>query len=156
MRSNKDSVNYNDDLVSGLMRPLFQVTIFLTFLIMRKQLLLRIRFFGSTLIKLFGKSGSIKFLTVTSQRIPIIWNWCGLIQKKNIGFWLQIVPGNIIKKEFLYQLINIRMEGLWKIRIWYHNKDKKSEKGMTTTEVNDFVWDCFVKLHSQKTKNHFL
>ena len=72
MRSNRDSVNYNDDLVSGLMRPLFQVTIFLTFLIMRKQLLLRIRFFGSTLIKLFGKSGSIKFLTVTSQRIPII------------------------------------------------------------------------------------
>ena len=45
-----------------------------------------------------------------------------------IGLWLKFVPGNTNKKEFLYKLINIRMEGLWKISIGYHNRDNKSEK----------------------------
>ena len=49
--------------------------------------------------------------------MPRIWNWYWFIQK-TIGFLLEIVSTSIDKKEFLYQLIDTRMEGLWRNKCW--------------------------------------
>ena len=54
------------------LHPLTQVTMFITFLRTRTELLLRNRMFGSTLIELLGNWGSLKLLTVTYQRITMI------------------------------------------------------------------------------------
>ena len=54
------------------MHPLVQVKHFMIFLRMRKKLLLKITFFGSTLFKKIGKAGSLKYLSVICQMIKII------------------------------------------------------------------------------------
>ena len=74
MRSSKYSVNDSDDLVSRFDAPTCSGDNIMTFLSMRTKLLLRTRMFGSTLIKQFGKAGSLKLLTVTCQRVPKLKN----------------------------------------------------------------------------------
>ena len=51
MRSSTDSVNDNDNLVSGFDASTLQVTMFMTVLEIRTVLLIMIQLFGSTLIK---------------------------------------------------------------------------------------------------------
>ena len=50
MRSSTDSVNENDNLVSGFDASTLQVTMFMTLLEIRTVLLIMIQLFGSTLI----------------------------------------------------------------------------------------------------------
>ena len=54
------------------MHPVEQVTMFMAFFRMRTELLLRIKIFGSTPIKKFGRGDKLKFLTVILHRIPTI------------------------------------------------------------------------------------
>ena len=57
MRSSTDSVNDNDNLVSGFDASTLQVTMFMTLLEIRTVLLIMIQLFGSTLIENFGREG---------------------------------------------------------------------------------------------------
>ena len=59
--------------------------------IKRKKSLLKVQLFGWTLIKPFGKEGSLKYLSLIFQSKPNILNWYGLMQKIKIGFLLEIV-----------------------------------------------------------------
>ena len=72
MRSSTDSVNDNDNLVSGFDASTLQVTMFMTLLEIRIVLLIMIQLFGSTLIENYGKGGSLNFLTVICHSIPMI------------------------------------------------------------------------------------
>ena len=57
IRSSKDYVNYNDDLVSAFYAYTCLGNNIYEILIMRKKLLMRILMLGSTLIKMFGRGG---------------------------------------------------------------------------------------------------
>ena len=58
----------------NLMHPIVEATIFVKILRTRKKLLPRIKLFWSTLIKRFGKVGSLKYLSVIFQKISTIQN----------------------------------------------------------------------------------
>ena len=101
-RGNKDI--YLNDLVSRFDASTCSGDNFMIFLRMSKKSLLKVQLFGWTLIKPFGKEVPLKFLSLICQRMPNIWNWYGLIQKRKIGFWLEIVPINTNIKGFIYKL----------------------------------------------------
>ena len=74
MRSSAYSVNVNDNLVSGFDASTLQVTMFMTLLEIKTLLLVMIQLFGSTPIEIYGKGGSLYFLTVICHSIPMIKN----------------------------------------------------------------------------------
>ena len=67
-----ESVNDNDNSVGEFDSSIFQEKTLMIFLRMRKKSLLKIQLFGSTLVKTFGRLGSLKPLSVICHRIPII------------------------------------------------------------------------------------
>ena len=72
MRSGTYSVNENDYLISGFDASTCSGENIYEILRIRTKILLRTILFGSTLIKIFGKIGTLKPLTVSIQRIQLL------------------------------------------------------------------------------------
>ena len=140
----------------NLMRPLVQVTFFRIFLINKKKSLLKVHFFGWTVIVPFWKEGSLKYFSVIFQRMPNIWNWYGLIQRSKIGFYYYFFQIIQTQKRISLSIQRYKDVGVMEKSVLDITEIVRHQKqGLTTSYVRYIEGTFFVKLRGHNIDTHY-